>query len=89
MAAISASVNTNLARRIRVEWQHNFVPVVEPQPRTGFIGAQRDAGEASAAVDRRTGLGAREVAGVAVPVLRAGQRSVDAGGAHLERPGAW
>ena len=30
----------------------------------------------------------REVAGEAVPVLRPGQRPVDAGGADLQRPGA-
>ena len=88
MAAISASVSTSLARRMRVEGQHNFAAVVEPEPRAGVVGAQRDAGEAPAAVDRGDGLGAGEVAGEAVPVLGAGQRPVDAGGADLQRPGA-
>jgi hypothetical protein len=66
-----------------IEGQHNFVSVVEPEPRAGLIGTQRDAGETLAAFDRRYRLGPREVPGEAVPVLGAGQRAIDAGGADL------
>src|ERR1700733_4379596 len=72
----------------RVERQHNFVAVVEPEPRARLVGAQRDAREAPAAFDRRYRLGPREVSGEAVPVLGAGQGSIDAGGTDFQGPGA-
>ena len=88
MAAINASVSTSLARRMSSSGSTISLPSSSRRRARGVIGAEHDAGEALAAVDRRDGLGAGEMAGEAVPVLGAGQRAVDAGGADLQRPGA-
>ncbi len=69
------------------ERQGHFRAVVEPHPRVGLVGAQHDAGEPLAAVDRRDRLRPGEVAGEAVPVLDPGQRPVDPGRADLQVPG--
>src|SRR6516162_287828 len=67
-----------------VEGKRDFAAVVEAEAGGGVVGAQCDAGEAPAALDRRDGLGTGDVAGVAVPVLGARQRAVDAGGADFQ-----
>ena len=68
--------------------QRDLAAILEPQPRMILVGAEHDAGEPLAPVERHVQLDPREMAGEAVPVLHAGERPVDAGRAHLERPGA-
>ena len=86
VAAMSSSVSTSLARRMLPRGKRISGAVLQPQPRRLGVGAHGDPLEALAPFQRHHELHLRDVAGVALPVLGAGQRPVDAGGGDLQRP---
>ena len=68
--------------------QRDLGTILQMETRGLFVCPEDDTGEAFAAANRDQHLDAGGVTGEAVPVLDPGERTVDAGGADLELPGA-
>ena len=77
--AIRASVSTSLAWWMSRSRHDRLGSVIQTKFPEFVISPQHDAGETLTAIDREQRFHPCEMAGEAVPVLRPGQRAVDAG----------